>query len=299
MTRSCPRINLSFPNALVGNPQQIHLGTGPDKAMIGPPTKTFGGDNSRITPKQTKPTLFSFGILPFVVGGFTDSINPCALTTIAFFVIVLLFFLNYRKVMLVFGGSFILGVLGTIFFLTMGWGDPVRSSAVFFLMCRIIYLIVALIALGLGTLSLRDWWFYKKTKSKNSLAMKFPVISKRLDQMLFNLSSDWKSTLWFPLVCIAAGILTAFLMSIYPEQTYISMTVYTLNVQQQPIVSILSLFLYSLCFIFPLVFSFVFVILSLQSKSFLTLTQRYWAGIKIICSAVFFAVGLGLMYAFL
>ena len=31
--------SLSFPNALVGNP---------DEAMIRPPTKTFGGDNYRI-----------------------------------------------------------------------------------------------------------------------------------------------------------------------------------------------------------------------------------------------------------
>ena len=36
--------NPSFPNALVGNP---------DKAMTGPPTKTFGGDNKNHKPSQT------------------------------------------------------------------------------------------------------------------------------------------------------------------------------------------------------------------------------------------------------
>ena len=36
---------LSFPNVLVGNP---------DEAMIGPPTKTFGGDNFRITSSKKK-----------------------------------------------------------------------------------------------------------------------------------------------------------------------------------------------------------------------------------------------------
>ena len=37
---------------VVGNPQQIHLGTGPDEAMTVPPTKTFGGDNFEISSRQ-------------------------------------------------------------------------------------------------------------------------------------------------------------------------------------------------------------------------------------------------------
>ena len=301
MTISCSKIsrNLSFPPPCFLAKARMEVVGNPDEAMIRPPTKTFGGDNSIITPKQTKPTLFSFGILPFLVGGLTDSLNPCALTTIVFFVIVLHFFINHRKVMVVFGGSFILGVLGTIFFLTMGLGDPVRSSPLFFLMCRIIYLVIALIALGLGVVNLREWWIYKRTKSMDSFGMKFPMISKKFDQILHKISPDWKNALWFSLVCVAAGILSAFVMSIYPEQTYISMTVYALNVQQQPMISILSLFLYSLCFVFPLVFLLVFVILSLRLNNFSTITQRYRAAIKIICAAVLIAVGVGLIYAFL
>ncbi len=201
--------------------------------------------------------------------------------------------------MVIFGGCFILGVLGTIFFLTMGFGDPVRSSPIFFLACRIIYLMIALIALGLGVVNLRDWWVTKRTKSTDSIGMKFPVISQGVDQMILKISSDWKNALWFPFACVLAGVLSAFVMSIYPEQTYISMTVYTMNVQQQGMNAMMSLFLYSLCFVFPLVFSFLFVVLSLQSKDFLAIVQRYRAATKIICSAVFFAIGLGLMYAFL
>jgi len=117
--------------------------------------------------------------------------------------------------------------------------------------------------------------------------------------MILKISSDWKNALWFPFACVLAGVLSAFVMSIYPEQTYISMTVYTMNVQQQGMNAMMSLFLYSLCFVFPLVFSFLFVVLSLQSKDFLAIVQRYRAATKIICSAVFFAIGLGLMYAFL
>lgn len=233
------------------------------------------------------------------MGGLTDSINPCALTTIVFFVISLFFFVNHRKGMVVFGGCFILGVMGTIFLLTMGLADPVRSSPIFFLACRIIYLVIALIAVGLGVLNLRDWWVYKKRKSADSAGMKFSVISKRLDQLLAKISSDWKNALWFPFVCGAVGILTAFVMSIYPEQTYISMTVYTLNVQQQSMNAIMSLFLYSLCFVFPLVFLFVFILLSSQSKFFLTIAARYRPMIKMGCSAVFFAIGLGLLHVFL
>lgn len=238
-------------------------------------------------------------MLPFVVGGLTDSINPCALTTIVLFVISLSFFANHRKGMVVFGGCFILGVLGTIFLLTMGLADPVRSSPVFFLACRIIYLVIALIALGLGIVNLRDWWIIKRRKSTGFSEGKFSTIFQRLDQSALKISADWKNALWFSFVCIAAGILTAFVMSIYPEQTYISRAVYTLNIQQQSMNAIMSLFLYSLCFVFPLVFSLIFVSLSSQSKFFLMIVQRHQPAVKMVCSAVFFAIGLGLMVAFL
>lgn len=234
-----------------------------------------------------------------MVGGFTDSINPCALTTIVFFVIFLSFFANHRKGMVVFGGCFILGVLGTIFLLTMGIADPIRSSPVFFLACRIIYIVIALIALGLGIVNLRDWWILKKRKSTGPSGGKFSAIFQRFNQALLKILADWKNALWFSLVCVLAGILSAFVMSICPEQTYISMTVYTLNVQQQSMKAVMSLFLYSLCFIFPLLFLLMFVYLSSQSKSFLAIAARYGATIKIICSAIFFAIGLGLIYIFL
>ncbi len=52
--------NLSFPNASVGNPQQMHLGTGPDEAMTRPPTKTFGGDTLlNLDPNQFKQALLN------------------------------------------------------------------------------------------------------------------------------------------------------------------------------------------------------------------------------------------------
>ena len=57
--------SLSFPNVLVGNPQQMHLGTGPDKAMIGPPTETFGGDRLGINSKAQ--TLLEYLILIGIV----------------------------------------------------------------------------------------------------------------------------------------------------------------------------------------------------------------------------------------
>ncbi len=62
--------SLSFPNALVGNPQQMHLGTGPDEAIIGPPTtkgssryegtKTFGGDNLKRQKRLSFAVLICF-----------------------------------------------------------------------------------------------------------------------------------------------------------------------------------------------------------------------------------------------
>ena len=52
MSRSYPKISksLSFPNALVGNP---------DESMTGPPTKTFGGDNFRINSKENRRELMN------------------------------------------------------------------------------------------------------------------------------------------------------------------------------------------------------------------------------------------------
>ncbi len=64
--------NLSFPNVLVGNPQQIHLG--PDEAITGPPTKTFGGDNLRISSRKIVAGI-NLLILIFAVSSITYSFS--------------------------------------------------------------------------------------------------------------------------------------------------------------------------------------------------------------------------------
>ena len=70
--RNCPQISKSssFPNALVGNPRQIHSGTGPDEAMIRPPTKTFGGDSFGISSKK-------FLMIPFIINDRVDLALAC------------------------------------------------------------------------------------------------------------------------------------------------------------------------------------------------------------------------------
>ena len=258
--------------------------------------------NSLKCDHKTELTYFhSFGIFPFVVGGFTDSLNPCSLTAAVFFMVLLFFFSSQPKLLVVAGASFILAAFLTCFFSSLGIWDLVRSSSLFFVMCRVSYLLIASLALVLAAFSMQRWWDDKKNSSKNVPRILFPwdfkIFDEKKDQKRFGVYLE-RMVVVFLLAFFLGGVLT-LLGSVCPQQIYVSVIVYTLMTQTQIFEVLSSLLVYSFCFVVPLIFIFAFAIIIARSQSLKKMIRGQIGTVKIVYCAFLFAVGLGLVYTFL
>ena len=251
--------------------------------------------------KQTT-SLFSFGLMPFFIGGVTDSINSCALTNLVLFLTLIWSFAPQERRMLVAGLAFILGAWGTSFLTIMGFLEKFRITGTFFLISRIFYLLLALAALMVAWLHMRDWLNFRKTNSVDSFRIKFPAFTTPLDQVVQPYDLTKKEILPLPGVfwgALIIGGVMGFLGSICPEQIYITAGLYALGVQGQPIVAVFSAFIYSLSFALPLFFFLVLSFWAVCSAKFRAALNGSISTWKIICSAIFFAIGFGLIFTFL
>ncbi len=229
-----------------------------------------------------KRPFFSFGILPFVAGGFTDSLNPCGLTVLIFFVTFLLFLNKERRAVVKGGCLFILGLFLSKF-LMIGPLEGIRDLAAFWTVGRFLYLWIALLALVGAGFQMRDWWVCKKSKSESgsSLKIAFP-----------------KTILGNPLFSFGGGILLGIVGSICPEPFYLTTFLYALAMEGRLLAVISGWLMYALGFILPLVGVLLLWAGGIRSQRLRTVLEERRAMVKIVCSAVLFAVGLGLIYTF-
>ena len=252
---------------------------------------------------RKQPTsLFSFGLMPFFIGGVTDSLNSCALTNLVLFLTLIWSFAPQERRMLVSELAFILGAWGTSFLTIMGFLEKFRMTGTFFLISRVFYLLLALVALMVAWFHMRDWLNFRKTNSVDSFRIKFPAFTTSSDQIVQPYDLTKKEILSLPGVfwgALAIGGVMGFLGSICPEQLYITAGLYALSVQGQPIAAIFSALFYSLSFILPLFFFLILSFLAVRSAKFRAAFKDSISTWKIICSAVFFAIGFGLIFTFL
>jgi len=116
-----------------------------------------------------------FGLIPFIRAGIIDSINPCALATLAIFIIILLFVgFDHRR--LFWGGvGFILANFITWNLLITGAFDFILNSYMLATSMFIYYLFFTIFTFLIGIVSFMDWSRYRKNKDFNSLLIKFPL----------------------------------------------------------------------------------------------------------------------------
>jgi len=110
------------------------------------------GNQSSVSPPKAK-----LGIPLIITAGLTDGINPCAFSVLIFLVTYLLSIGSRRRI-LVIGLSYILAVYVAYFIAGMGVLTIIQLSG----LTRLIYRIAAVIALVVGFVNLKDFFFYGK-----------------------------------------------------------------------------------------------------------------------------------------
>lgn len=245
----------------------------------------------------------SFNILAVVGAGLIDGINPCAFTVLVFFISFLTFAGYNRQQIVILGSFFILAVAATYILIGLGLFEFFRRLEIFYFLSHLVYLLTAILALILGGFSLYDYWIFKKTNNPEAIRLKLPAFVKQQIHKVIKEKTDtrgrpdFKTAPKFKLamVALSCGFIVSILESICTGQMYLPTIIYVLGFAKLKARAIGYLLLYNLMFILPLVGVFMLGLFGMTSEGFARLARKHMAKVKIVTSAVFFGLGIGLL----
>ncbi|MDP2921917.1 MAG: metallophosphoesterase [Candidatus Omnitrophota bacterium] len=236
----------------------------------------------------------SFSAFTVGAAGFLDGINPCAFTTIAFF-ISFLAFAGYRKREMIMAGSFFtLAVFLAYFLIGLGIFRFLRSISAFSYLTLAINILIGGLAFTLGILSLVDYFRFRKTRDVKTSILQLPKsIKNRIHSVIggdFRKGGKVKRGALLKIAWIAftSGFMVSILESICTGQVYLPTIAYVLRMPAKHTPALSYLVLYNLAFITPLVIVFILGLFGATSGAFAKFMQKHFGFVKLSTATLFF-----------
>ncbi len=233
--------------------------------------------------------------IPVFIAGLSDSVNPCAFTTIIFFIILLSILGTTEKRVRVCGFIFI----ATIFFVTLGLiigvFDFVLGPLKIQLFLRYSQLWVAALLVGLGIANLCDWIIYSKNRDTQRLLIKIPAFLGPPDAGIFPHQKITKKSI---IVSIAAGSGAAVLGSAWPPHYALASAYYGLLLPGQWLSSLTAFIVYTIVFVLPLICVLGGILFIMNSEKLTARLRSCVSKIKIVSAAILISLGIGLFQIF-
>jgi len=250
-----------------------------------------GAADSIILSRFTSFSAFTVGM-----AGFLDGLNPCAFTTIVFF-ISFLAFVGYRKREMILAGSFFtIAVFIAYFLIGLGIFKFLRSMAAFSYMAFVINIIIGSLAFVLGILSIVDYFKFRKTHDAKASILQLPKSIKNRIHSIIGVDfrqdkkSSRKALLKIAWVAFTSGFAVSILESICTGQVYLPTIAYVLRMPDKYMSALSYLLVYNVAFIVPLVIVFILGLFGTTSGAFSKFMQKHFGFVKLSTAALFFVL---------
>ncbi len=237
----------------------------------------------------------SFGILGIIFAGLLDGINPCAFTTLGFFIAYLgILGIGGRRILAVALG-FIVGVFVTYFAVGLGAYKLLAFLSPLKVVAKALIGITGGVVWVFAGLSIYD--FFKARKGKpEEMKLRLPdAIKKRIHASI-------RENTWFGGYILGALLLGAFislLELVCTGQVYLPTIIFISGVPGLKTHALLYLILYNICFIVPLVIVFLIAYFGVFNlKTQVAFIERVPL-VKALTAAFFFVLGGVLFYLLL
>jgi cytochrome c biogenesis protein CcdA len=225
----------------------------------------------------------SLGPLTVVLGGLVDGVNPCAFATIIFFVSYLAFVGRAGREILWIGFAFTTAVFLTYLLVGLGAMTFLQSLSVFRMLSLIVYGITAVLAIGLGILSVVDFWKLRQGKTKE-VALQLPgFLKKRIHKTI----RERARTRNYVFAAFITGAIVSLLELACTGQVYLPTICFVTGIPELRAHALAYLILYNLMFVVPLVAVFLVSYYGATSDQLARFFQSHAAAVK-LCTAIFF-----------
>jgi len=235
----------------------------------------------------------SFTLLTVLGAGLLDGVNPCAFTTIIFFISYLALMGRKGREVLLVGASFIAAVFLTYLLVGLGVLGFVQSLGAIKFFSRVIYLLAALLCFLLVALSLYDLYKIRQGRIED-MSLKLPqALQRRVHQTI----RERRKMSGFISATFVTGFFVSLLELACTGQVYLPTIIFVTGVPELRGHAVAYLVLYNLMFILPLVIIFLLTFYGTTSKQ-LTVFFRAQAGaVKLLTALLFAILGVWLILA--
>lgn len=224
-----------------------------------------------------------FNVLAIIFAGLIDGVNPCAFTTIIFFVSYLALIGRERRDILLVGAAFTTAVFMTYLALGLGLSAIVEQISAIGVIGRLIYSVTALLCFGLAALSL---WDYIKIRQGRMSEMTLQL-PKYLKRRIHETIRTRSRTRGFLAAAFVAGILVSVFELACTGQVYLPTIVFMASLDETRLSAILNLLVYNLMFVLPLMIVFAVTYLGIGSQRLTTLFRANAGAVKLLTSLLF------------
>lgn len=239
-----------------------------------------------------------------MIAGFVDGINPCAFTVIVFF-ISFLFFHNYEKKNIALVGlAFILSVFITYVLIGLGLFGWLHAMKGFWFITAAVNITIALIAIGLGVLSVYDAVIFARRGKSEDMLLQLPKsIKNRIHSIIGNqyrMKQD-KGRSLSPAALFFSALGVGFLVSIFESvctgQLYLPTIMFVFKTTPHKLMAFAYLVMYNVMFTVPLLAIYLLAMAGVTSERFSMALKKNMILIKVFMAILFFFLGVSLLYA--
>jgi cytochrome c biogenesis protein CcdA/thiol-disulfide isomerase/thioredoxin len=237
----------------------------------------------------------SFSFVAVLGAGLLDGLNPCAFTTIIFFVSYLAAMERKGREILLVGAAFTAAVFLAYLLVGAGVLGFVHSLGVVQTLSRVVYLGTGVFCLVLAVAALYDLYKIRKGKHEE-MALKLPDFLQRRVRRAIREGAGVRNYVWAAAV---TGAIVSLLELACTGQVYLPTIIFVTGVPELRANALLYLVLYNLMFIVPLVVIFLLVYYGTTSLQLAGFMRRHAALVKAVTVVFFAGLGCWLLFTML
>lgn len=223
--------------------------------------------------------------------GLLDGINPCAFTTLVFFISYLFYLGKRGKDILIVGSAFAVAVFITYYVIGCGAMSLLRYITGYRLLSQGLNLVIAVGAVILGFITLIDY-----LKARNGLVqdiqLQLPAFLKR---RIHGTVRTQMRTSQHAIAAFATGMIISILELACTGQVYLPTIMFVTSLPGLRYTGMAYLALYNLAFIIPLLIVFIFAYRGMKSEVIGQWAKRNLAAVKFATAMLFFGLGIFLI----
>jgi len=256
----------------------------PTKDLTKAPAPT---DNSAV-PSEIQTRFESFGPGAVAVAGLIDGINPCAFTTIVFFLSMLAYLKKTRRQMLLVGAGFTVGMFVSYFLLGLGLLGAVKTFSVSHGLSSGLACGVAILAFALAGWSLVDAVRYLRTGDTKQVTLGLP---KGIKDRIHKVIRTGLTTRGLVMGSLSVGFLVSILESLCTGQVYLPTIVFMTRAPGMKAAAVAYLLLYNVMFIVPLLAILAMTYFGVRSETLGNMLRKRLALAKFGMAGLFAGLG--------